>query len=355
MSNASIPHRVDGCKQTSLGSQITETGGARRLHSLDLTNLSADTTYYYDIYAGGVTDNNSSNHHSFHTTKVGNGSPHTLFGRVLAQDNTSSAQGVLVYITVTDSNDLVSQQLSSLTNTNGYWFLDLGNLKDITAANHVFSYSVGNTINISVEGGASNGIGSTTKPVGTSPQNTGTITLQVDITQTAALKPGLNLITLPLNPTSTQTSYGLLSSITSAKEIFSWAGSSWGSSAFDVSGTASGTDFNLVPGTGYMLHVGVASNWSVTGAPLSTATDIILVSGLNLVGVPFPIGLTAKGVLPVITGGQVVTQWDAVSQSWKSVFDIGNGTILGQDFNLNGSQDYFIQVIRIVPGRRLCQ
>jgi len=207
---------------TSLGTQVTENGGARRLHAVDITGLNADTTYYYDIYAGGITDDNSTNHHTFHTTKVGNGSPFTLFGRVLASDNSTAADGVLVHVTVTDSSDLVSKQLSALTNSNGYWFFDLGNLKDMTSANHVFSYTASDTIDISVDGSATNGIGIATKTVGTSPQNAGTITLQVDITQTVSLMPGLNLITLSLTPTSSQTSHGLLSSITSAKEIFSW-------------------------------------------------------------------------------------------------------------------------------------
>ena len=156
--------------------------------------------------------------------------------------------------------------------------------------------------------------------------------------------PGLNLITLPLNPTTIQTSYSLLSSIIGAKEIFSWAGCSWGETAFDVAGSTSGNDFNLDLGTGYMLHMGVASSWSITGMPLSTATDVVLTSGLNLVGIPHPMGLTAKSILLVISGGQIVTQWDAVSQSWKSVFDIGDGMILGQDFNLNSETGYFVQV-----------
>ena len=335
---------IDYGTTTSLGSQVTESSGARRLHAVDITGLNADTTYYYDVYAGGITQNNGGSYYSFHTTKVGNGSPYTIFGQVLAVDNSTAADGVLVHLSVTDSSDLTSQTLSALTNSNGYWFLDLGNLKDMAAANHVFSYTTGDEIGILIDGGAVNGVGNATKAIGTSPQNAEIITLQVDITQTVSLLPGLNLITLPLTPTSTQTAYGLISGITGAKEIFSWGGSSWGSSAFDASGTTSGTDFNLALGKGYMLNVGVTGNWSVTGSPLSTATDISLVTGLNLVGVPHPAGLTARSTLPVISGGQIITQWDATTQSWKSVFDIGDGTILGDDFNFSTKEGYFLQV-----------
>ena len=317
---------------------------ARQLHSVEISGLNADTTYYFNISAGGLTADNDGNHFQFHTTRVGSGNPYTLFGRVLELDNTTSANGVIVYVEVLSNGDR-SYLLSSVTDQNGYWFVNLGNLKNPETLG-VFSYAASDSIVIDVQGGV-DGIGNDySQSLSTSPQNAGTIVLSSTIEQSISLVAGLNLLTLPLEPDVADTAYSLISKVMSAKEIVRWkpGTQSW-EQAFDVGeGTIIGTDFDINLGQGYMIHTGVAATWNVTGEPISSAKPISLVTGLNLIGIPHPSNLNAMGVLPSITNGQIITQWNAATQSWSSVFDIGDGTILGDDFSISNSNGYFIQI-----------
>ena len=57
----------------------------------------------------------------------------------------------------------------------------------------------------------------------------------------------------------------------------------------------------------------VDANWMVGGVPIYAAVPLSLTQGYNAVGIPHPPGLTARMALPQITGGQIITQWNAGS------------------------------------------
>ena len=85
--------------------------------------------------------------------KVGSGTPYTLYGQVLQTTGSVPATGTVVSVKVTDNSGSQSYPLSTVVESGGYWFLDLGNLKRQVSYN-VFSWSVNDQIQIEVEAGA---------------------------------------------------------------------------------------------------------------------------------------------------------------------------------------------------------
>ncbi len=88
----------------------------------------------------------------------------------------------------------------------------------------------------------------------------------------------------------------------------------------------------------------VDANWMVGGVPIYAAVPLSLTQGYNAVGIPHPPGLIARMALSQITGGQIITQWNAGSQMWRSVFKNVVGDVLGNDFEFEADQGYFISV-----------
>ena len=122
-------------------------------HYVTITGLAPETTYDYQVVSGGT----SSSTNSFTTTKVGAGTPYTIYGYVYKQDGSTPAEGAIVYATVTHSGT-TSYYLSKLASSSGYWQLDLGNLKS-PSTNEVLGWSVGDAISVFSQG-AADGTGS---------------------------------------------------------------------------------------------------------------------------------------------------------------------------------------------------
>jgi len=166
---------ADGCihygTTSALGSTECEDGPDSEIHMVVLDNLLENTAYYFEIISDGITDNNNGNYHSFTTTLSGVGVPSIIYGQV-NRAGTNSPVGDVIVSGGLRRGDINSYPLIGLTNSEGMWILNLGNLKD-PISNNVLSYEVGDTIFLQFQGG-SNGTGlDTTVISGTSPQNCG--------------------------------------------------------------------------------------------------------------------------------------------------------------------------------------
>jgi len=168
-----------GCVHYGLTTTLNDTLCDNRQNDfrfVELTGLSPSTSYFFEVISGATVDSNGGNYYTFTTTEVGIGLPYLIAGRVYLPDSTTPAQGTLVSVEVKSSGGDISYPLAALTDTAGFWLLNLGNLKD-TATNDVFSYSIGDSIFITANS-ANNGIGSAIDTVsGTSPQDCGVIVL----------------------------------------------------------------------------------------------------------------------------------------------------------------------------------
>jgi len=174
------PDSSDGCVNYGLATNALEDASCDTrpdddVHCVEITGLSTNTTYYFEVLSGGITDNNGGAYYAFSTADVGSGAPSVVFGWVMLSDGTSPAFGTIVTLQV-KSNGVLSYPLSRLTYPNGVWSLNLGNLKNPTDGT-VLAYDAGDTIFIHAQG-AADGVGQlTTTLSGSNPQRIGNIIL----------------------------------------------------------------------------------------------------------------------------------------------------------------------------------
>ncbi|PIV68486.1 MAG: hypothetical protein COS08_06540, partial [Euryarchaeota archaeon CG01_land_8_20_14_3_00_38_12] len=86
-----------------------------------------ETTYHYMVTS---VNNNGEDTvtGTFKTSKEGFGAPFTPYGQIICMDG-SPAPSTMVYVTV-EHHGVKSQPLSAMTSGEGYWSVDLANLKD---------------------------------------------------------------------------------------------------------------------------------------------------------------------------------------------------------------------------------
>ena len=115
---------------------------------VDITNLPPETTYQYMITA---VNNNGENTvtGTFKTAKDGFGQPYSAYGQILCMDG-SPAPDTMVYVTV-EHQGVESQLLSDMTSSEGFWSVDLGNLKDKNG--EVYPWVNGDSMKIEAQGG----------------------------------------------------------------------------------------------------------------------------------------------------------------------------------------------------------
>ncbi len=217
---------------TALGStadDIRGSGVAAETHLVNLTPLTANTTYYYDVVLnnGGQVDNNGGAHYTFTTgPTLAATAPNIASGLVTLSDGITPAPGVIVYVSLKDTNGQESPGqsaiMSALTDAGGYWALDLAKAR---STNFSSSFRIGDGDQLCAEGeGASMGSGiicviigpgipipvmnlveppptaTPTPTVKVSPSATPTVTRTPTVTPTPTRTP-----TATLSPTATVT------------------------------------------------------------------------------------------------------------------------------------------------------
>ena len=72
-------------------------------HYVEITGLTKETIYYFEVRAGGETDDNGGNYYTFRTMKQPQSIPNacTITGCVYEEDGTTLAVGAMVYLRVT--------------------------------------------------------------------------------------------------------------------------------------------------------------------------------------------------------------------------------------------------------------
>jgi uncharacterized repeat protein (TIGR02543 family) len=157
---------------------------------------------------------------------------------------------------------------------------------------------------------------------------------------------GLNLVTLPLTPATPFTAVSLIADVAlqggtvTQLDVWDETTGMW-QSYKPGTGTL---DFPLQLGRGAFLKVTVGTTWRVTGTALTSGVTLNLVTGLNLVGIPYSTTLlTASSLLAGIAaqGGNVtqLDMWDESTGMWKS-YKPGTGT---SDFDIVNWRGYFLK------------
>lgn len=138
------------------------------------------------------------------------------------------------------------------------------------------------------------------------------------------LAPGWNPISLPLQPISPYTAQTLLDEINNqgniCSEVKRWFASTWET---HTDGSPS-NNFPIELGSGYFLNCPQPGAWMMSGTQLSAGQPLDLVTGWNLVGIPYPeTGYTAQSLLADINSQSgycsEVNRW--YNSGWQSHLD----------------------------------
>ena len=133
---------------------------------------------------------------------------------------------------------------------------------------------------------------------------------------TISLVQGWNLVSLPVQPSSTAIAT-VLSGIAGSYEVV-WAYPNQALKIYDPSDTAGSTLTTMQPGNGYWIKMTSAKTLSVSGtAPPSSVT---LLSGWNLVGYNGPsltVSASSEGLSALGTNLNVLWGYPSPSQGWQ--------------------------------------
>ncbi|HIE28930.1 TPA: T9SS type A sorting domain-containing protein [Candidatus Poribacteria bacterium] len=174
---------------TELGSTATDDNLRENgIHYVNITELTADTQYFFEVVSGLDTDDNNGQYYAFMTAKVPEDPPDTysVFGYVYKDPSrTTPAPYVIKYFWLKHAGG-ESSLLSALTNAKGYWLGDLGKAKS-DETNDVFPFAAGGSIYAYAHFGKQGKIWTSRYTVsGVSPQQLGDEALAVELTSFTA-------------------------------------------------------------------------------------------------------------------------------------------------------------------------
>lgn len=156
-------------------------------HYVTVSNLASDTTYYFDVLSGNSVDDNNGQHYQVTTgPTLSPAPPHTTFGQVFQVDESTPANGAIVYLQVVNRDSTGSAGESALLSAlvqSGYWAIDVNGARTPDLNSYFTSSKQGDHIALHIQGDAD--AMAYTEAV-------------LDKTTTAAMTP------LPLNPCAGQ-------------------------------------------------------------------------------------------------------------------------------------------------------
>lgn len=139
------------------GNVVPDTVSSTTTHSVTISGLSPDTTYYFQVGSGPDMDNNHGAYYQVTTGPVLFTLPgSTIHGKVYQSNGTTVVPNAIVYLQVQDANGSGSPASSQLASTradsSGVWSYNLGNLRtsDFQA---YFSFNPGDNLRLIGEGG----------------------------------------------------------------------------------------------------------------------------------------------------------------------------------------------------------
>ncbi|HVX93160.1 MAG TPA: fibronectin type III domain-containing protein [Candidatus Dojkabacteria bacterium] len=124
------------------------TKGNYQAHSVKVSQLLPDTTYYYQIYSGQTVIQNNGQPYSLKTFKTLSSPPQfkTVSGKITGVSNSKDA---VIYASIKDSDSVGSAGTSTVTSSipdeNGNWIVTIGDMRTSDGSDY-FNYSSGDKI-----------------------------------------------------------------------------------------------------------------------------------------------------------------------------------------------------------------
>jgi len=162
--------------------------------------------------------------------------------------------------------------------------------------------------------------------------------------KTFDLAVGLNAISLPFEGTGYTTAEELGRAITGCTTVARWDAASQSYQSHDVG--SGGDGFDLIVGEAYFVTVDAGSSFEIIGTPpisLQFSLVITPTTDLNAISMPYDVSgiTTAEELGQAIAGCQVISRWDAATQSYQSHV-VGFPAV--NNFSVTPGDAYFVAV-----------
>ena len=318
-----------------------------KTHYVSVDGLDPSTNYSFDVLSDQFVDHNQTQHYSVMTgPALSPRAADTVHGRVLMADGFTPMPDAIVHVTVEDYDGLGSsgqaKVLSTLTNVNGLWSIDLADAR-ATGLGTLFTYSAsGDRVRVEAitEPRAAGCLVADTADDAPTPDlvlGVSECSREVQLT----LRKGWNLISLPVEPSPSLTAEGLCTTVNShggsAVEVDRWIDSSW-------EGHVCGLpfeNFKLSMGSAYFVKVSADSMWHITGTVSASGVPLALSQGWSTIGVPHSARYTAETLCSELnrvgTPVQEIDRW--FRGGWQ-------GNVCGlalEDFSITPGEGYLVR------------
>ena len=164
------------------------------------------------------------------------------------------------------------------------------------------------------------------------------------VSLTIPLRPGFNLISMPVDPTTVPDAYALLPVLGTPAEVesvFGQDGTVFGKAYYDASGLPAGLNFPLSAGQGLFVYSRVSKSVSFIGT-IACPSPVIR-PGLNLLGAPCaPPGTDASSWFMALGGASAVSaiqRFDPETGAFETLGEAG-GTLKGVPFVIRPGEGY---------------
>ncbi|MFC1573149.1 hypothetical protein ACFL6M_06075, partial [Candidatus Eisenbacteria bacterium] len=165
-------------------------------------------------------------------------------------------------------------------------------------------------------------------------------------TRPVSLYQGLNIVALPVDPTTPVTSFSFLTDVLSAYEVTAWDGTlqQHGPSAVRIGEEIQGTDFAFELGYGYFVALSTDDVVEFTGDPLISTHYGVVPAGLEVVSlVGNPDSVTSYTIFDgLCPNGSEICRLNPETQGYECAFQSGPG-VLGEEFPIEEGVGYFIR------------
>ena len=128
------------------------------IHYITLNHLEENTTYFFNIVSGNITDNNKGNHYSQKTGQAlgyQRGSCQVAGKVFIDKNQTLPAYDSIVYVTIQNENSISATESCLMTDADsGYWHIELINATTVDYSNHYTFICGESLIHVQAQSGA---------------------------------------------------------------------------------------------------------------------------------------------------------------------------------------------------------
>lgn len=319
------------------GQRATAQGTA---HLVTLSDLLPETTYYFLVESGGLTDDNRGNFYRVTTgPTLALPDSDNIYGNI-TEETRSGVGGCLVYVRILLSgaggSAGTSAPLATQTDSNGQWSVNLGNARTQTLDGY-YNYSSADAL-LGVEVQCSPVRQGYAEIATADDSPAAPIQVRTLTRYPLALAAGWNFVALPQKPVASYNASRLCSDLARSAggtpmEVLRWANGGWDGYVCSVDAN----DFALAVAGGYFVRNQAANSWLLAGDPIPAGPPTV-VNGWNAIssqGSATASALCAGVASPWL--GQEVNRWFA--GGW-------DGHICGRSFNdfaTLGGKGYFVK------------